>query len=214
MGWGKRGGGGWWVGGGGAGGGRAGRGFLLHWGGAKTKGLFFVLARRCRPLADMSPARVGFNAPSSKNSRLIFAQQPRPNGKRNPLLHVLRTAGTLPMIKLGPCCNREGVAGASVRHRRGGRRAKRNAGGGRGKAASSKNPVVILAWEPGKIQTKASAPRPADGGRRRWKGFRVRGSGRAPKGWQGGEAGAGVVQGTATRTDTDKHGRTRTDMDG
>ena len=75
-------------------GGESGRGFLLHWGGAKTKGLFFVLARRCRPLADMSPARVGFNAPSSKNSRLIFAQQPRPNGKRNPLHHVLRTAGT------------------------------------------------------------------------------------------------------------------------
>jgi len=25
------------------------RGFLLHWGGAKTKGLFFNLARRCRP---------------------------------------------------------------------------------------------------------------------------------------------------------------------
>jgi hypothetical protein len=69
------------------------RGFLLHWGGAKTKGLFFNLARRCRPLADTSPARVGFNAPSSKNSRLIFAQQPRPNDKRNPLLHVLRTAG-------------------------------------------------------------------------------------------------------------------------
>ena len=73
--------------------GEGGRGFLLHWGGAKTKGLFSVLARRCRPLADMSPARVGFNAPSSKNSRLIFAQQPRPNGKRNPLHHVLRTAG-------------------------------------------------------------------------------------------------------------------------
>ena len=32
------------------------------------------------------------------------------------------------------------------------------------KAASSKNPAVIFAWEPGKIQTKASAPRPADGG--------------------------------------------------
>ncbi len=110
-----------WLGGAGA----TERGFLLHWGGAKTKGLFFVLARRCRPLADMSPARVGFNAPSSKNSRLIFAQQPRPNGKRNPLLHVLRTAGTLPMIKLGPCCNREGVAGASVRHRRGGKGALR-----------------------------------------------------------------------------------------
>ena len=74
--------------------GEQGRGFLLHWGGAKTKGLCFVLARRCRPLADRSPARVGFNAPSSKNSRLIFAQQPRPNGKRNPLHHVLRTAGT------------------------------------------------------------------------------------------------------------------------
>ena len=73
--------------------GESGRGFLLHWGGAKTKGLFFVLARRCRPLADMSPARVGFNAPSSKNSRLIFAQQPRPNDKRKPLHHVLRTAG-------------------------------------------------------------------------------------------------------------------------
>ena len=67
---------------GGGGGGRAGRGFLLHWGGAKTKGLFFNLARRSRPLADMSPARVGFNAPSSKNSRLIFAQQPRPNGQK------------------------------------------------------------------------------------------------------------------------------------
>ena len=32
------------------------------------------------------------------------------------------------------------------------------------KAASSKNPAVIFAREPGKIQTKASAPRPADGG--------------------------------------------------
>jgi len=32
------------------------------------------------------------------------------------------------------------------------------------KAAASKNPVVIFAWDPGKIQTKASTPRPADGG--------------------------------------------------
>ncbi|MFY9180785.1 MAG: hypothetical protein WAO89_00540, partial [Kiritimatiellia bacterium] len=32
------------------------------------------------------------------------------------------------------------------------------------KAASSKNPAVIFARNPGKIQTKASAPRPADGG--------------------------------------------------
>ena len=32
------------------------------------------------------------------------------------------------------------------------------------KAASSKNPAVIFAREPGKIQTKASTPRPADGG--------------------------------------------------
>ena len=83
-------------------GGAAERGFLLHWGGAKTKGLFFVLARRCRPLADRSPARVGFNAPSSKNSRLIFAQQPRPNDKRNPLHHVLRTAGTAGRLREGP----------------------------------------------------------------------------------------------------------------
>jgi len=50
----------------------------------------------------MSPARVGFNAPSSKNSRLIFAQQPRPNDKRNPLLHVLRTAGTTGRFIEGP----------------------------------------------------------------------------------------------------------------
>jgi hypothetical protein len=83
--------------------------------------------------------------------------------------------------------------------------------------------------EPGKIQTKASAPRPADGGHgraiagralreggggatsdgKRGKGFRVRGSGRASKGWQGG-GGGGRGRGTATRTDTDKHGQTRT----
>jgi hypothetical protein len=102
-------GGGEGVGDGGGDGGRAGRGFLLYWGGAKTKGLFFNLARRCRPLADMSPARVGFNAPSSKNSRLIFAQQPRPNDKRNPLHHVLRTAGTRPIINFGALRNAMGV---------------------------------------------------------------------------------------------------------
>ena len=135
----------------------------MHWGGAKTKGLFFVLARRCRPLADMSPARVGFNAPSSKNSRLIFAQQPRPNGKRNPLHHVLRTAGT-----------GRAFEGGALR------------GGGGGARFDGK----------------------------RGKGFRVRGSGRASKGWQGGVAGgvAGGVGGEEqphgrTRTNTDKHGR-------
>ena len=95
--------------------GEQGRGFLLHWGGAKTKGLFFNLARRSRPLADMSPARVGFNAPSSQNSRLIFAQQPRPNGKRNPLHHVLRTAGTLPLDIFSPLGARWGDADAAVR---------------------------------------------------------------------------------------------------
>ena len=72
------------------------------------------------------------------------------------------------------------------------------------KAASSKNPAVIFAWDPGKIQTKSSTPRPADGGHDRaieggalrgggggatsdgrGKGFRVRGSGKAPKGARG-----------------------------
>ncbi len=100
-----------WLGGAGA----TERGFLLHWGGAKTKGLFFVLARRCRPLADMSPARVGIHAPSSKNSRLIFAQQPRPNDKRNPLHHVLRTAGTLLLDIFSPLGARWGDADAAVR---------------------------------------------------------------------------------------------------
>ena len=69
------GGGGWW------GGGWNERGFLLHLGGAKTKGLFSVLARGCRPLADTSPAWVGITAPASQNRLLIFAWQPRPNGK-------------------------------------------------------------------------------------------------------------------------------------
>ncbi len=80
-----------WLGGAGA----TERGFLLHWGGAKTK--------------------VGFNAPSSKNSRLIFAQQPRPNDKRNPLHHVLRTAGTLLLDIFSPLGARWGDADAAVR---------------------------------------------------------------------------------------------------
>jgi hypothetical protein len=64
----------------------------------ENQGSLFQSGASLPTLADMSPARVGFNAPSSKNSRLIFAQQPRPNDKRNPLLHVLRTAGTYRMV--------------------------------------------------------------------------------------------------------------------
>jgi len=39
----------------------------------KPTGIFSALARRVRPLADTSPARVVRNAPSSKNLPLIFA---------------------------------------------------------------------------------------------------------------------------------------------
>ncbi len=74
----------------------------------ENQGSLFQSGASLPTLADRSPARVGFNAPSSKNSRLIFAQQPRPNGKRNPLHHVLRTAGTTGRFIKGPC----GKAGA------------------------------------------------------------------------------------------------------
>ena len=78
------------------------------------------------------------------------------------------------------------------------------------KAASSKNPAVIFAWGPGKIQTKASTPRPADGGhdrafyKRALRGggggarsdgkrseVRIQRSGKAPKGRQGGRGRGG-----------------------
>jgi hypothetical protein len=41
--------------------------------GGKTKPVFFAPARRGRPLADTSPARVVRNAPSSKNPGAYFA---------------------------------------------------------------------------------------------------------------------------------------------
>ena len=58
----------------------------------KPTGVFSALARRVRPLADTSPARVVRNAPSSKNPPLIFAQQPRQNPQEILRLQVLRTA--------------------------------------------------------------------------------------------------------------------------
>ena len=100
------------------------------------------------------------------------------------------------------------------------------------KAASSKNPALIFAREPGKIQTKASTPRPADGGHReafkgralwgggggetsggkRGKGFR--GNRKEGAKWNaGGGRGGGGGAGSSPRTDTDKHGQTRTNTD-
>ena len=58
----------------------------------KPTGVFSALARRVRPLADTSPARVVRNAPSSKNPPLIFAQQPRQNPQEILRMQVLRTA--------------------------------------------------------------------------------------------------------------------------
>ena len=79
-------GGGWWGGGGG-------RRDFLHWAARKPRVSF--IWRVEGPLADdMSPARVCFNAPSRKIAALFFAQQPRPNDKRNPLLLLrIGTAG-------------------------------------------------------------------------------------------------------------------------
>ena len=58
----------------------------------KPTGIFSALARRDRPLADTSPARVVRNAPSSENPPLILARQPRQNPQEILRMHVLRTA--------------------------------------------------------------------------------------------------------------------------
>jgi len=58
----------------------------------KPTGIFSALARRDRPLADTSPARVVRNAPSSENLPVILAQQPRQNPQEILRMHVLRTA--------------------------------------------------------------------------------------------------------------------------
>jgi hypothetical protein len=47
----------------------------------ENQGSLFRSGALLPTLADGSPARVVIHAPSSKNSRLIFAQQPRPNAK-------------------------------------------------------------------------------------------------------------------------------------
>ncbi len=58
----------------------------------KPTGIFSALARRDRPLADTSPARVVRNAPSSENLPVILAQQPRQNPQEILRMQVLRTA--------------------------------------------------------------------------------------------------------------------------
>ena len=58
----------------------------------KPTDVFSALARRARPLADTSPARVVRNAPSSENPPIILAQQPRQNPQEILRMHVLRTA--------------------------------------------------------------------------------------------------------------------------
>ena len=59
----------------------------------KPTGIFSALALCGRPLAYASTARVVREAPSSENLSVIPAEQPHPNPKEIPCLHVLRTAG-------------------------------------------------------------------------------------------------------------------------
>ena len=76
----------------------------MRWGatsGGRLKVKGKAEARLCRPLAT----RVQRGSASTHHLRKIaalFAQQPRPNDKRNPLLHVLRTAGTGGRLREGP----------------------------------------------------------------------------------------------------------------
>jgi hypothetical protein len=186
----------------------------------------------------MSPARVGFNAPSSKNSRLIFAQQPRPNDKRNPLLHVLRTAGTAGRLREGPCGKAEAEQGpvergqnaevrGQERHRRGGRRAKR---GGRGGERAKEGTEGGARGRGRGEGARTALSTPAQG---RWMGREGGGGGKTPKGgrwfylqpgalWRGQNAEVGG-QGkpeqpeqplrSASAATEQPHGRTRTDTD-
>ena len=52
------------------------RGFRLNFAGAKTNRRLFRAGASLPTAPDMSPARVGFNAPSSKNPAVIFAREP------------------------------------------------------------------------------------------------------------------------------------------
>ena len=108
------------------------RGFRLNFAGAKTNRRLFR-ATASRPVTDgheSSPDR-----PQSgiiEKSGGYFRGGTPAKSKRKPLHHVLRTAGTAGQFIKGPCCNREGVAGASVRHQRSGKGALRGRRGGRG----------------------------------------------------------------------------------
>ena len=158
----------------------------------------------------MSPARVGFNAPSSKNSRLIFAQQPRPNDKRNPLLHVLRTSGTGRAFEGGALLSIVRGRGGKGRHRRGGNGAEQ---GRWGRSAALSTPA----------QGRWMGREGAEGG-----GFGERGQ-RSEVGGQGkpragtasalGERSYSSAAGrrrslVKTGTAEQPHGRTRTNTDG
>jgi hypothetical protein len=131
----------------------------------------------------MSPARVGFNAPSSKNSRLIFAQQPRPNDKRNPLLHVLRTSGTGRAFEGGALLSIVRGRGGKGRHRRGGNGAEQ---GRWGRSAALSTPAQ------GRWMGREGAERERNGRSSQRPHGRTRtstdkhGRARMLKGWQGG----------------------------
>ena len=137
------------------------------------------------------------------------AQQPRPNDKRNPLHHVLRTAGT----------GRAFEGGAL----RGGGSGARSCGRGRegsGFGVQEKRSEV-------RIQRSGKAPKGWHGGRgrgdgagkgQRWCREQPHGRTRTNTDRHGPQAWAMVFPGTwnlkprwtATRTNTDGHGRTRT----
>ena len=92
----------------------------------ENQGSLFVLARRCRPLADRVSEvlqRAIFKIPP------FFRATAPPQWQRNPH-HVLRTAARQGILLKGLAAT-VGVAGASVRHQRSGKGALWGGGGAR-----------------------------------------------------------------------------------
>ena len=77
----------------------------------KPTGIFSALARRDRPLADTSPARVVRNAPSPENPPVILALQPRQNPQEILRMQVLRTADKARYALLIPAPPRAALGG-------------------------------------------------------------------------------------------------------